>query len=325
MQITSNSSHSSHPDIPDENLSLVGDEKCAGNQRRWHGEQQIPTFPTNRCHSANDSSIAPRPVEFGPSAQGNKIDKQHSPAGHSDGREANSPEALMKMMQMMLTDLMQLMSKILSSFQDSGTGQTGQHSVGNSGYGGESPFKILTNNPVSSAAGTNTSVNNASPANKSADTSMPGLPPQLQQFSQEYTNAAKETGVPASTLAALTWTESRGNVDATSTNPGNGETDGGINQINPDTYKAIQQKYPNLLSADANNPNNQIMASALLLRDYQQQFGGNMDAALRAYNSGPNQVNLNNLSNVTIGNPNYINEVNSTAKIIASGNGMVPA
>jgi len=321
MQISSNASHSLLTDLPDANLSPAQDGKFSGNHGYRESGQQISPSWMQGCHSAN-ASTAPRPVDF--SASPSKVDKPASPARSSGGSDANSPEALERMMQMMLTELMQLLFKILSGFQDPATGQPGGSPADSGGDSRTPAFKILPST-ASPAMGSGSPVNDAPPANTSAETSMPGLPPQLQPFSKEYADAAKETGIPASTLAALTWTESRGNVQATSTNPGNGETDGGMNQINPDTYEAMRQKYPDKLSADANDPHNQILCSALILRDYQQQFGGNMDAALRAYNSGPNQVNLNNLSLVTLGNPNYINEVNSTAKIIASGQGTVPA
>ncbi|ANI81293.2 lytic transglycosylase domain-containing protein [Kosakonia oryzae] len=323
MQITSNASHSLLTDIPDANLSPAEEGKFSGNHSYRDREQHISPSQALRCHGAN-ASLAPRPVDFSASPQENKADKPTSPARSFGGSGANSPETLVKMMQIMLTELMQLLFKMLASFQDPSASQSGG-SPADGGGDSRSPSFKLSPNTTSPAMASGSPVNDATPANKSAETSMPGLPPQLQQFSKEYADAAKETGVPASTLAALTWTESRGNVQATSTNPGNGETDGGMNQINPDTYEAMREKYPDKLSGDANDPHNQILCSALMLRDYQQQFGGNMDAALRAYNSGPNQVNLNDLSLVTLGNPNYVNEVNSTARIIASGQGTVPA
>lgn len=323
MQITSNAPHSLLTDTPDANLSPAEEGKFSGNHSYRDREQQISPSQALRCHGAN-ASLAPRPVDFSASPQENKAGNPTSPARSFGGSDANSPETLVKMMQIMLTELMQLLFKMLASFQDPSASQPGGSPIDGGGDRRSPSFK-LSPKTTSPAMASGSPVNDAPPANKSAETSMPGLPPQLQQFSKEYADAAKETGVPASTLAALTWTESRGNVQATSTNPGNGETDGGMNQINPDTYEAMREKYPDKLSADANDPHNQILCSALMLRDYQQQFGGNMDAALRAYNSGPNQVNLNDLSLVTLGNPNYVNEVNSTAGIIASGQGTVPA
>lgn len=104
--------------------------------------------------------------------------------------------------------------------------------------------------------------------------------------------------------------ESGGDVNAKSTNPGNGLTDSGMNQINPDTYREMQSKYPDKLGSDMNSPANQIMCSALMLKEGKEKFGS-YDAALRAYNSGDDQVNLHNLSSVSLGDPNYVNEVNS--------------
>jgi soluble lytic murein transglycosylase-like protein len=55
-----------------------------------------------------------------------------------------------------------------------------------------------------------------------------------------------------------------------------------------------------------------------------KQFGGNWNEAVRAYNSGPNDVNPNNLSAVTDGDPNYVTEVTRIASTIQNG-GQVPA
>lgn len=152
----------------------------------------------------------------------------------------------------------------------------------------------------------------SAPGDSSLNTSDPDLQKLVDKFGPEYQQASKETGVPASLLAALTMQESGGDVNATSTNPGNGKTDSGMNQINPDTYAGMRAAHPDKLGADANDPKNQIMCSALMLKEGKEKFGS-YDAALRAYNSGDDQVDKSNLSHVTLGDPNYVNEVNGYA------------
>ncbi|QKJ86322.1 lytic transglycosylase domain-containing protein [Paramixta manurensis] len=343
MQITSGSGgfspYSPSNDFSDNNTPLGGQTptKPAGDP-----QMNIPTALNFGNIGATDK---PSQIDFGSSPQNRAVDNSSSPpADGMNGSNGNSMESMLKMLQQMLQELMQELFKMLGI----GGGQAPQQDNaspppvsdssgggGDGGGGGPGGVNTPTNNvnlktdtpptsdlsEKSSTSGANGSGNSSTPG----DTSMPGLPDKLQQFSKDYSDIAKETGVPASTLAALTWTESRGDVNATSTNPGNGKTDGGMNQINPDTYESMRQKYPDKLSGDSSDPHNQIMCSALMLRDYQKQFGGSMDAALRAYNSGPDQVNMSNLSSISLGNPNYVNEVNQTAKVIASGNGSVPA
>jgi len=172
--------------------------------------------------------------------------------------------------------------------------------------------------PVSSGANVASSpqVRLSTPSSASGDTSLKTSDPDLQKlvdkFGPEYQQASKETGVPASLLAAVTMQESGGDVNATSINPGNGKTDSGMNQINPDTYAGMRKEHPDKLGADSNDPKNQIMCTALMLKEGKDKFGS-YDAALRAYNSGDDQVDKNDLSHVTLGDPNYVKEVNAYA------------
>jgi len=160
------------------------------------------------------------------------------------------------------------------------------------------------------------SVRLASTGTTNTDTSMNTSDPDLQKlvdkFGTDYQAASQATGVPAKLLIAQTMQESGGDVNATSTNPGNGKTDTGMNQINPDTYAAMRAEHPDKLGANISDPKNQIMCAALMLQEGKQKFGS-YDAALRAYNSGDDQVDVKNLSNVTLGDPNYVNEVNGYA------------
>jgi soluble lytic murein transglycosylase-like protein len=96
-------------------------------------------------------------------------------------------------------------------------------------------------------------------------------------------------------------------------------------QVNADTFKSLQQENPGLLSGDVNDSHTNIMAGALYLRDQNKQFG-DMGAALRAYNSGPDKVNQADLSDTGgIGGASYPSDVLNFAKIIESGQGNLPA
>ncbi|WP_166931337.1 lytic transglycosylase domain-containing protein [Candidatus Pantoea communis] len=188
--------------------------------------------------------------------------------------------------------------------------------AGNTGLSAPGPQDISNVRLATpSASGTDAS-STASPKMTTGDTSLntddPDLKKLVDKYGSDYQAASKETGVPAKLLVAVTMQESGGDVNATSTNPGNGKTDSGMNQINPDTYAAVRAEHPDKLGSNMNDPSNQIMCTALLLQHGKQKFG-TYDAALRSYNSGDDQVDKNNLSNVTIGDPNYVNEVNKYA------------
>jgi soluble lytic murein transglycosylase-like protein len=94
-------------------------------------------------------------------------------------------------------------------------------------------------------------------------------------------------------------------------------------QVNSDTFKALQQAHPQLQGKSLSDPATNIMAGAFYMQDMSKQFGGDYNKALRAYNSGPDQVHAN-LSSVSVGDPNYVNTVMNFASIIQKG-GTLPA
>lgn len=152
------------------------------------------------------------------------------------------------------------------------------------------------------------------------------LPPQLEPYRADIQDAAKATGMPASVIAGQIWAESRGNLGADTTNV-NGKTDAGLMQVNADTFAELKKNNPSLLgNADVNNAHDNIMAGALYLRDQSKAFGNNIGAGLRAYNSGPDKVNLHNLADTGgVGDPQYAANVLNFAQIISSGKGQLPA
>jgi soluble lytic murein transglycosylase-like protein len=175
--------------------------------------------------------------------------------------------------------------------------------------------------PNSSSNDNNGPVNGGSPVSSGGELNTSNLPPALQKLVPDIEAAAKASGVNPNLIAAQIWQESRGNVGATSTNPGNAETDTGLMQINPATFASLQQQYPELQGKSLDDPATNILAGALLMKGLEQQYGGNADLALRAYNSGPNSVDPSNANITTtgLGDPNYVSSVDSVLSDIENG------
>lgn len=207
--------------------------------------------------------------------------------------------------------------------QPTAAGQTagGQSStpVGQTATGGQS----------SAPAGTTATNNSQSVAGTSGSSGL-HLPEALKPYEGAIQNAAAKTGVPGEILAAQIWQESRGSLGATTVNGGNGLQDSGLMQVNSNTFADLQSKNRDLLgpNADPNNPADNIMAGALYMKEQLNAFGGNMGAALRAYNSGPLNVNVNNLNDISktgTGDATYVDKVMNFSSIISSGQGQLPA
>jgi len=156
------------------------------------------------------------------------------------------------------------------------------------------------------------------------------LPAPLLDHEQAIMRAAKETNQAPEVLAAQIWQESRGKTEATTVNGGNGLSDSGLMQVNSNTFVDLQSRYPHLLGPDASpsSPEDSIMAGALYLKEQREAFGGDPGAGLRAYNSGPGNVNVNDLTDISktgTGDPTYVGKVLNFADIISSGKGTLPA
>lgn len=154
----------------------------------------------------------------------------------------------------------------------------------------------------------------------------PNPPASLKTFQPEIEKASAASGVPASVLGAMIWQESRGNLQALSTNGGNGLTDTGLMQVNPNTYKELQTKYPELQGRDnLSDPETNILAGAFYMKDMIAQFG-DIPTALRAYNSGPNGVDRNNLNALPAGtgDATYVDKVLSFANSLTQGGDLPP-
>ncbi|HBV92666.1 MAG TPA: lytic transglycosylase domain-containing protein [Pantoea sp.] len=156
------------------------------------------------------------------------------------------------------------------------------------------------------------------------------LPAPLLDHEQAIMRAARETHQAPEVLAGQIWQESRGKTEATTVNGGNGLSDSGLMQVNSNTFADLQSRYPHLLGPDASPsaPEDSIMAGALYLKEQRETFGGDLGAGLRAYNSGPGNVNVNDLTDISktgTGDPTYVGKVLNFADIIASGKGTLPA
>jgi soluble lytic murein transglycosylase-like protein len=173
---------------------------------------------------------------------------------------------------------------------------------------------------------------NVSPAKGAAGTRGAGglhLPTALTKHEEAIGRAADASGMPAKVIiAGMIWAESRGDSSAGTLNSGNGKSDSGLMQVNSATAAEVQSKYPQHFTDTMTFEEKNIMTGALYLKDQSKTFGGDMNAALRAYNSGPGTVNVDNPSDISktgLGDSNYITKVNNFAEIIGSGKGRLPA
>lgn len=157
--------------------------------------------------------------------------------------------------------------------------------------------------PPSSQPGHSTSVGTYP---STGSTVGPGLPPAGEPYKQYIEDASRKTGVPADLLAAMIYAESRFDPNAGTVNGGNGKADTGLMQINDDTWASLQAKHPELVGKDKNDPAANILGAAFYLTDLRdemkQKYGrDDWEIALRAYNSGPNGVDPNDLSALPAG------------------------
>ncbi|WP_024644504.1 lytic transglycosylase domain-containing protein [Pseudomonas syringae] len=270
------------------------------------------------------------PVNFAPP---DSADSSTRGVGAASG---NSASGLVEQIMSLLKELMQMLTQNKDASGNAQTdpsmkGAGGSDSPGGGGggsveSGGSDPASYAGKGGLGDAGSTPTT---SAADGASSDTSLSGsgglhLPQQLEQYRGDIMDAAKATGVPPSVIAGQIWAESRGQLNAATTNV-NGKADAGLMQVNADTFKSLQQQNPGLLGNDVNDPHTNIMAGALYLREQNKEFG-DMGAALRAYNSGPDKVNKADLSDTGgVGGSSYPSDVLSFAKIIESGQGNLPA
>jgi hypothetical protein len=248
----------------------------------------------------------------------------------------------------MLEKIVQLLQEIFQSLmQKSGQGEEGEGGpapVGKSSGGApaqaQAPSGGAGGGAGAPAAGgptggppptQNAAVGDSAPTQSvagNADTSGLHLPPALADHEKAIGKAADASGMPANVIAGMMWAESRGDSSASTVNGGNGQSDSGLMQVNSATAAEVQSKHSEKFNDSMTADEKNIMTGALYLKDQHEAFGGNMDAALRAYNSGANTVNRDDPSDISktgLGDPNYVANVNNFAEIIGSGKGQLPA
>lgn len=149
------------------------------------------------------------------------------------------------------------------------------------------------------------------------------VPAELHQYDAAIQTASKDSGVPADRISAVIWDESRGQAGAASTNGGNGMTDGGLMQINPETFKQLQSEHPDLQGKSMTDAATNIEAGSDLLADEQKKYGS-WDLAERAYNSGEGSVDTSdaNITTTGLGDADYIQKINKNLAAIDAGTGL---
>ncbi|AMB87237.1 hypothetical protein AWM79_18845 [Pseudomonas agarici] len=263
------------------------------------------------------------PVNFAPPDVPNKV------GAVGGAGEAQQPDILDQLLQVIQKAVMQWLQAMLKPQQDDDSADDSVAPAQNGGgggvgdAGGGSPVKGASGGAPASGAGGAGAVDNAGGLSSGGELH---LPKQLEPYRADILDAAKATGMPAKVIAGQIWAESRGNLGAASTNV-NGKTDAGLMQINADTFAGLKKENPGLLgNANVNNAHDNILAGALYLRDQAKAFSGNIGAALRAYNSGPDKVNTRNLADTGgVGSSSYPADVLKFAEIIGSGKGQLPA
>ncbi|CAF1149561.1 unnamed protein product [Rotaria sordida] len=139
--------------------------------------------------------------------------------------------------------------------------------------------------------------------------------------------AAQETNVPADLIGAVIYQESGGNINVnTTTNPGNFGVDSGVMQVNEYTGAELQQQYPHRF-VGLYGTEKEIMLGASYLKQMYDTFADHdWGITLRAYNSGPNGVDKNNLraKPAGTGDSTYVDKVLHFWVDISQGNPLPP-
>ncbi|MGH8779388.1 lytic transglycosylase domain-containing protein [Paraburkholderia sp.] len=174
---------------------------------------------------------------------------------------------------------------------------------GAGGAGGATPPQTLAATPPATQppAGSAPSSGTSSVGDVTAAPGTDLTPAQVaSKYSTQIAAASDATGVPPGILAGQIWQESKGIANT----PG-----GGLMQLGDNEF----QQYG---GGNISDPGNNIMAGAKYMQALSTQFGDNTQAALRAYNSGPNGVDVNNLNSTPAGtgDPTYVTKVMQAAQ-----------
>ena len=183
--------------------------------------------------------------------------------------------------------------------------------------------------PGQAAEGNQATGGQAGEANQSADANAlqgkatlgPGANAQLLALKDAIEGAAAASGVAADVLAGVIWDESRADPTVAG---------GGLMQIGPDEFAAQKAAHPQVVGESTDAAAN-AMAGAFYLVQLQgvmaQKYKrDDLGITLRAYNSGENGVDPNDLSALPAGTGTaaYVTQVTHYIAIIASGTGSLP-
>ncbi|CAF1258769.1 unnamed protein product [Adineta ricciae] len=155
------------------------------------------------------------------------------------------------------------------------------------------------------------------------DTTLNGKVPDWLGRLRDMVNAASQaTGVPADLIGAVIYQESGGNVNVDSTWNPNGGGDSGLMQVNQYTADELERKYADRFR-NLHGPAKNVMLGASYLKDmYDTVADRDWGITLRAYNSGPNGIDKNDLSALPAGTGDrtYVKKVLRFWSDISQGN-----
>jgi LysM repeat protein len=162
-----------------------------------------------------------------------------------------------------------------------------------------------------------------SPPNARLDTVLNNrVPGWCEPLRNMISMASQEANVPADLIAAVIYQESGGNINVDATGNPNGGSDSGLMQVNQYTANQLEQKYPERFQGIGGSAKN-IMLGASYLRDmYDTIADSNWGITLRAYNSGPNGVDKNDLRArpAGTGDSTYVDKIFRFWSDISQGN-----
>jgi soluble lytic murein transglycosylase-like protein len=161
------------------------------------------------------------------------------------------------------------------------------------------------------------------PPNARSDTTLNARAPGwCEPLRSSINSASQRTNVPADLIASTIYQESSGNINVNSTRNPNGRSDSGLMQVNEDTARELERKYPDRFQGISGSDKD-IMLGASYLRDmYDTSANRDWGTAARAYNSGPNGVDNNNLRArpAGTGDSTYVDKVYRGWSDISQGN-----
>jgi len=133
-----------------------------------------------------------------------------------------------------------------------------------------------------------------------------GPVPVPPQFAAALNQAAAAANVSPSLLSALVWQESRWNPQALSPKGAMG-----LAQLMPGTARD--------LGVNAADPSQNLLGGARYLRQLLDQFGGNVEKALAAYNAGPGRVRSAGGIPAIAETQNYVASIVRRVSLVSTG------